>query len=225
MLRMYQPLSLCSLWRSSLPRHSQKPIAVSSNWQGDQCRLHPYEQYNTKIVTGNFLSLNSIPIIRATPFPPHPATPTPTPTPHTIQTRAFIMNKTRGSRIVQERGNSSGPSIIRKVYHSVISGLREGWGADQRSTSRSSWISRSCNCSLNGGLSLLKHAMKEKVFMITIDLKVIAFVCQWANSINPFLGSFLFFNSLLSTFSPYFIHKATEQQSLMGGGDPLCKEG
>lgn len=60
--------------------------------------------------------------------------------------------------------------------------------------------------------------------MITIDLKVLAFVCQWANSINPFLGSFLFFNSLLSTFSPYFIHKATEQQSLMGGG-PLCKEG
>ena len=68
------------------------------------------------------------------------------------------------------------------------------------------------------GLPLLKHAMKEKVLMITIDLKVLAFVCQWVNSINPFLGSFLFFNSLLSTFSPYFIHKATEQQSLMGGG-------
>ena len=104
MLWMHQPLSLCSLWRSSLPRHSQKPIAVSSNWQGDQSRLRPHEQYNKKIVTGNFLSLNSIPIIRATPFPPHPATPTPTPTPHTIQTRAFIMNKTRGSRIVRERG-------------------------------------------------------------------------------------------------------------------------
>ena len=68
------------------------------------------------------------------------------------------------------------------------------------------------------GLPLLKHAMKEKVLMITIDLKVLAFVCQWVNSINPFLGSFLFFNSLLSTFSPYFIHKATEQKSLMGGG-------
>ena len=38
------------------------------------------------------------------------------------------------------------------------------------------------------GLPLLKHAMKEKVLMITIDLKVIAFVRQWANSINPFLG-------------------------------------
>ena len=215
MLWMHQPLSLCSLWRSSLPRHSQKPIAVSSNWQGDQCRLRPYEQYNTKIVTGNFLSLNSIPIIRATPFPPHPATPTPTPTPHTIQTRAFI--KTRGSRIVRERGNSSGLSITRKVYQSIISGLREGRGADQRSTSRSSWINRSCV----EGLPLLKHAMKEKVLMITIDLKELAFVCQWANSINPFLGSFLFFNSLLSTFSPYFIHKATEQQSLMGGGSPV----
>lgn len=71
------------------------------------------------------------------------------------------------------------------------------------------------------GLSLLKHAMKEKVFMITIDLKVIAFVCQWANSINPFLGSFLFFNSLVSTFSPYFIHKATEQQSLIIGRSPV----
>ena len=71
------------------------------------------------------------------------------------------------------------------------------------------------------GLPLLKHAMKEKVLMITIDLKVLAFVCQWANSINPFLGSFLFFNSLLSTFSPYFIHKATEQQSLMGGGGEM----
>ena len=47
------------------------------------------------------------------------------------------------------------------------------------------------------GLPLLKHAMKEKVLMITIDLKVLAFGCQWANSINPFLGSFLFFNSLL----------------------------
>ena len=209
MLWMHQPLSLCSLWRSSLPRHSQKPIAVSSNWQGDQSRLRPYEQYNTKIVTGNFLLLNSIPIIRATPFPPHPATSTP----HTIQTRAFIMNKTRGSRIVRERGNSSGLSITRKVYQSIISGLREGRGADQRSTSRSSWINRSCV----EGLPLLKHAMKEKVLMITIDLKVLAFVCQWANSINPFLGSFLFFNSLLSTFSPYFIHKATEQQSLMGG--------
>ena len=69
------------------------------------------------------------------------------------------------------------------------------------------------------GLPLLKHAMKEKVLMIAIDLKVLAFVCQWANSINPFLGSFLFFNSLLSTFSPYFIHKATEQQSLMGRRD------
>ena len=140
MLWMHQPLSLCSLWRSSLPRHSQKPIAVSSNWQGDQSRLRPYEQYNTKIVTGNFLLLNSIPIIRATPFPPHPATSTP----HTIQTRAFIMNKTRGSRIVRERGNSSGLSITRKVYQSIISGLREGRGADQRSTSRSSWINRSC---------------------------------------------------------------------------------
>ena len=72
------------------------------------------------------------------------------------------------------------------------------------------------------GLPLLKHAMKEKVLMITIDLKVLAFVCQWVNSINPFLGSFLFFNSLLSTFSPYFIHKATEQQSLMGGGGIPC---
>lgn len=149
MLWMHQSLSFCFLRCSSLPRHSQKPIAVSSNWQGDQSRLRPYEQYNKKIVTGNFLSLNSIPIVRATPFPLHPAKPTPTP--HSIQTRAFIMNKTRGSRIVRERGNSSGPSIIRKVYHSVISGLREGWGADQRTTSRSSWISRSCNCSLNGG--------------------------------------------------------------------------
>lgn len=74
------------------------------------------------------------------------------------------------------------------------------------------------------GLPLLKHAMKEKVLMITIDLKVLAFVCQWVNSINPFLGSFLFFNSLLSTFSPYFIHKATEQQSLMGGGIPCVKK-
>ena len=42
-------------------------------------------------------------------------------------------------------------------------------------------------------LSLLKHAMKEKVLMITVDLKVLAFVCQWAKSINPFLGSFLIF--------------------------------
>ena len=42
------------------------------------------------------------------------------------------------------------------------------------------------------GLPLLKHAMKEKVLMITIDLKVLAFGCQWANSINPFLGSFYF---------------------------------
>ena len=42
------------------------------------------------------------------------------------------------------------------------------------------------------GLPPFKHAMKEKDLMIIIDLKVLAFVCQWANSINPFLGSVFF---------------------------------
>ena len=189
MLWMHQPLSLCSLWRSSLPRHSQKPIAVSSNWQGDQSRLRPHEQYNKKIVTGNFLSLNSIPIICATPIPLHPATPTPTP--HTIQTRAFIMNKTRGSRIVRERGNSSGPSIIRKVYHSVISGLREGWGAYQRSTSRSSWISRSCNCSLNGGAITPQTCNEREGFYDYNRSQSDCFCVPMGQQHQPFLG-FLF---------------------------------
>lgn len=191
MLWMHKPLSLCSLWRSSLPRHSQKPIAVSSNWQGDQCRLRPYEQYNTKIVTGNFLSLNSIPIIRATPFPPHPATPTPTSTPHTIQTRAFIMNKTRGSRIVRERGNSSGLSTTRKVYQSIISGLREGRGADQRSTSRSSWINRSCNSSLNGGAATPQTCNEREGFDDYNRSQSACFCVPMGQQHQPFLG-FLF---------------------------------
>ena len=73
------------------------------------------------------------------------------------------------------------------------------------------------------GLPPFKHAMKEKDLMITIDLKVLAFVCQWANSINPFLGSVFFLlgegggeekgllHSLWSTSSYYFIHNATDQ--------------
>lgn len=198
MLWMHQPLSLCSLWRSSLPRHSQKPIAVSSNWQGDQSRLRPHTQYNKKIVTGNFLSLNSIPIICATPIPLHPAEPTPTP--HTIQTRAFIMNKTRGSRIVRERGNSSGPSIIRKVYHSVISGLREGWGADQRSTSRSSWISRTFNFSLNGEALTPQTCNEREGFDDYSRSQSACFCVPMGQKHQPFLG--FLFNFLIPFCQP-----------------------
>ena len=152
---------------------------------------------------------------------PPPPTPSHTQT-HTIQTCESITNKIRVSRNVRERGNSSGLSIARKVYQSIIFGLKEGRRADQRSTSRSR-ITIFCNRNPNGGAATLQTCNEREGFDDHNRSQSTCFCVPMGQQHQPFFGFRFFFywgrggeekgllHSLWSTSSYYFIHNATDQ--------------